>query len=181
MVIAFAGRRVDAPNATPARFPPANVSAVRDRIRALLAELVATALVASAACGADLLALDVARELGLRCAIVLPWEPATFREASVVDRGAEWGAVFDRAVESASDAGDLYTLARAIDDNRALVATNDMILDTAQAVARERDPRDDVVAVVAWDGASRGADDMTDQFLTSARSRGLRVVEVMTT
>ena len=161
MVIAFAGRRVDAPNASPARFPPGNVPAVRDRIRAVLAELMATALVASAACGADLIALDVARELGLRCAIVLPWAAGTFRETSVVDRGAEWGTVFDRVVESASDAGDLYTLGRSIDDDRALVATNDTILDTAQAFARARDPRDDVVAIVAWDGVSRGADDVT--------------------
>jgi hypothetical protein len=112
---------------------------------------------------------------------VLPWRPDEFREASVVDRGAEWGRAFDRVVELAEDAGDLYTLARSVHDEGAFVATNETILDTAQAFARERHPADDVVAVVAWDGASRGSDDVTEQFMMSARGRGLRVVEVMTT
>jgi hypothetical protein len=181
MVIAFAGRRVDPPNASPARFSAVNVPAVRDRIRAVLAELMATALVASAACGADLIALDVARELGIRCAIVLPWDPDRFREVSVVDRGAEWGPVFDRLVGPVADAGDLYTLARSVHDEGAFVATNETVLDTAQAFARGRHPSDDVVAIVAWEGASRGAHDVTEQFMMSARARGMRVVEVMTT
>ena len=181
MVIAFAGRRVDAPNAVPARLSAGNVPAVGDRIRAVLAELVATALVASAACGADLIALDVAREMGIRCAVVLPWDQDRFREGSVVDRGVEWGPIFDRVVGEARHAGDLYNLARPVDDEGAFVATNETILDAAQAIARERHPTDDVVAIVAWDGASRGSGDVTEQFMTAARGRGMRVIEVMTT
>lgn len=181
MVIAFAGRRVDAPNASPARFPAGNVAAVRDRIRGVLADLVATAIVASGACGADLIALGVARELGLRCAIVLPWDVDAFRAASVVDRGAEWGMVFDRVVEGARSGGDLYTLGRPVDDEGAFLATNEAILDVAQALARDRQPTDGVVAVVAWDGAARGADDVTERFMASARKRGIGIVEVGTT
>jgi hypothetical protein len=171
---------VDAPNALPVRFPAANLATVRERIRAVLTEVIATVVVASAACGADLLALDVARELGIRCAIVLPWDRADFREISVVDRGGEWGGMFDRVVNVAGDAGDLYTLGRGVHDARAFIATNDTILDMAQTIAGAVHPTDEVVAMVAWDGGSRGADDVTAQFITSARGRGLRVVEILT-
>ena len=180
MVIAFAGRRVDAPNASPVRFPAGNVAAVRERIRGVLTELAATAIVASAACGADLIALDVARDLGLRCAIVLPWDVDVFREASVVDRGPEWGMVFDRVVAGARGGGDLYTLGRPVDDDGAFLATNEAILGVAQAVAREQEPTDGVVAVVAWDGVARGANDVTERFMAAARGRGIGIVEVGT-
>ena len=72
-VAALAGRRIDAPDAKEARFPPANVARVRERIAAALREHDVVALVASAACGADLIALDEAAKLGIRRRIVLPF------------------------------------------------------------------------------------------------------------
>jgi hypothetical protein len=66
-VIALAGRRIDAPDAETPRFPLAAVPFVREQLDALFADRGATALVCSAACGADLVALDAATELGLRC------------------------------------------------------------------------------------------------------------------
>ena len=61
-VIALAGRRTDAPDAANVRFPPANVDIVKERIRRHLERLTARTLVCSAACGADLVALDAAGE-----------------------------------------------------------------------------------------------------------------------
>ncbi len=58
-VIVEAGRRVDAPGAEVARFPSSNVDEVRQRIQQLLAREKPIAFVSSAACGADLLALDI--------------------------------------------------------------------------------------------------------------------------
>jgi hypothetical protein len=54
-VIALAGRRIDALE---------HVSAVRRRLADLLVQEQATALVCSAACGADLAALEAAEQLG---------------------------------------------------------------------------------------------------------------------
>src|SRR5947209_320182 len=97
MVIALAGRRIDAPNAETPRFPLENREKVGNRIRDFLAEHGATALVCSAACGADLLALEAAEELGLRRRILLPFAPDRFRATSVTDRPGEWGPLFDHA------------------------------------------------------------------------------------
>src|SRR5262245_52110419 len=66
MVVALAGRRIDAPRAAMPRFPLERRSAVRRRIRVQLELLGADVLVSSAACGADLLAQDIAGKLGLR-------------------------------------------------------------------------------------------------------------------
>ena len=66
MVVALAGRRVDAPDVERPRFPLANVEAVKKRLMALLADLNTSVIVCSAACGADLLALEAARRLRFR-------------------------------------------------------------------------------------------------------------------
>ena len=181
MIVAFAGRRVDGPNAETPRFPRANVRVVRDRIRAQLEGHAAAVIVASAACGADLLALDAAGELGVRRVIVLPWDRDRFRAGSVVDRGAEWGTMFDRIVDDVANTGDLHDLGLTSNANDAYLATNEAILDSAQDLARERGDPGDVVALVAWNGQSRGPDDVTEQFLRTAQKRGLEVIEVPTT
>ena len=59
---------------------------MRRRIRALLNASAATILVSSAACGADLIALSEARELGLGLRIILPFARDKFRISSVADR-----------------------------------------------------------------------------------------------
>ena len=109
-VAALAGRRIDAPDAKEARFPLANVARVRERIAAVLRQHQVAALVASAACGADLIALDEAARLGARRRIVLPFPVDKFREKSVTDRPGDWGALYDRLVRDAAQAGDLIVL-----------------------------------------------------------------------
>jgi hypothetical protein len=68
------------------RFPLEAVPTVRRRLADLLAKERAVALVCSAACGADLVALEEAERLGLRRRIVLPFPPERFRKTSVTDR-----------------------------------------------------------------------------------------------
>src|ERR1700684_3534400 len=98
MIIALAGRRIDAADAKQERFPAKNVAMVRERIRLMLQSQRATVVVSSAACGADLLALSEAGSLGLRRRIVLPFEREKFRATSVMDRPGEWGALYDEAL-----------------------------------------------------------------------------------
>src|SRR5688500_16210252 len=111
-VVALAGRRVDADDAAVARFPLARIRVVAGRLRTVFGALHCTTLVCSAANGADLVALYVARERGIRVRIVLPFAVARFRALSVVDRpgGELWGWLFDDLVREARAAGDLVVL-----------------------------------------------------------------------
>jgi hypothetical protein len=79
-VVAFAGRRIDAEGAKAARFPFANVGAVRAAIGASLERIAPYLLIASAACGADLMALQAAASGHIRMRIVLPFPPAALSQ-----------------------------------------------------------------------------------------------------
>jgi hypothetical protein len=178
VVIALAGRRVDALGAKPSRFPPENVDSVRDRILRLFEARNATALVCSGACGADLLALEAAERLQMRRRVILPFSRDTFRRTSVVDRPGDWGTSYDRALDKVEDENDLVVLGRAEQDSEAYVATNYAILDEAVSLARKLDLK--VVAVVVWDRQSRGPDDITEQFLNEAARRDIEALPVPT-
>src|SRR5215470_15484511 len=157
MVIALAGRRVDAPNAKEPRFPSNKLDVVKERLHDLFTGRKATALVCSAACGADLLALQVAGDLGIRRSVVLPYKPDVFRRTSVVDRPGDWGEPYDRIIAQVQKTNNLVILGYAEDDPAAYSATNHAILDHATKIAREA--KLPIAAVVVWDGKSRGKDD----------------------
>lgn len=179
MIIALAGRRVDALDAKPARFPstPENLETVRKRILELLQAKRASALVSSAACGADLLALSAARAVGVRRIIVLPFEREKFRETSVTDRPGEWGSLYDRILDEAQKAGDLQIL-HLKSEEEAYAETNHVIVDEAISLGQKLQVP--VSAVVVWDGKSRGKGDLTEEFGRYARSKKVGVIEVMT-
>jgi hypothetical protein len=83
------------------------VPAVRQRLVDMLAAERAAVLVCSAACGADLVALEAAERLGLRRRIVLPFAAERFRTTSVTDRPGDWGPLFDRMIAAAGAAGEM--------------------------------------------------------------------------
>ena len=177
MIIALAGRRVDAPDAEKGRFPVGNVGLMRTRVRSLLNEGGATAVVSSAACGADLIALSEAGPLGLRRRVILPFDRARFRETSVTDRPGDWGSVYDQVLDAVEAAGDLVVL-KDLSDDEAYPAANHAILDEAFALAKA--VHQPAIAVLIWDGVSRGDNDLTEEFGVEARKRGLSVREVRT-
>jgi hypothetical protein len=183
-VAALSGRRIDPADSTTARFPLENTDAV---FRALLERFKSrgvTVLVSSAACGADLLGLEAARELGLRRVVVLPFSPTKFRQVSVIDRPGgvdRWGPAFDRQLTeiAGKDPRDLIVLATADTSNSsAYSATNERILEKAMEIAKTS--KSEPVAIVVWDGAPRPGDDLTAHFAKSARERGVSVVEIPT-
>jgi hypothetical protein len=49
-----------------------------------------SAVVCAAACGADLLLLDVAGKMHIQQIVLLPSDPETFRKGSVTDRPGDW-------------------------------------------------------------------------------------------
>jgi hypothetical protein len=178
MVIALAGRRVDAAGAAAKRFPAENAESVKQQIRKFLQTHKASALVCAAACGADILALEAAGDLELRRRIVLPFDKATFRETSVVDHGGDWGERYDQIIAEVESRDDLVEFAHDKDDGQTYFTGNLDILDQAQQLARELGTS--LTALVVWNGETRGADDVTGHFEQQAAARGLAVEEILT-
>jgi hypothetical protein len=101
-VVAFAGHMIDAPGRTPPRFPAALAPAVQEALRARLAGMRRPVIYASAACGADLLMIEAAQEVGAEVNVVLPFDRGDFVRTSVAVAGDAWIARFDAALARAS-------------------------------------------------------------------------------
>lgn len=191
MIIALSGRRVDAEDAPVARFPLANQEEVRRRIGAVLDRHHPSAVVASAAAGADLLGQEEATARGIRHRVILPYDAERFRADSVADRPGEWGPRYDRMSQLANARNDLVVHPAPSPDEESADAYRraaDAVLDEALALARaelaaegrEESPAMDVVAVAVWDGVPRGPDDFTAYFISQARARGIVVEQILT-
>jgi hypothetical protein len=178
MIVASAGRRVDAAGADSRRFPPENVPLVREAAASALSRLEATGVVTSAACGADLIVLDAARALAIPASIVLPFGSRSFRQTSVVDRPGDWGSLYDELIAAAETSGSLLTLNFDPHDAQAYMAANRVILERAAAAAAA--PHPSVAARGIWDGRPRGEGDVTMAFRTEAERKGFAVHEIST-
>lgn len=184
MIVAVAGRRIDAPGAQPPRFPLANRSLVRKRIRARLEKLGATTIVSSAACGADLLTLSVARDINIRRLIILPYHEDWFLADSVTDRPGDWKALYYSLIEDARKAGDLVTLEYPRGTDDAFRAANETILSEALRLAGEELPGDPAAALgglIVWEGAPRGPEDVTAHLKARLEAAHAHVLEALTT
>ena len=178
-VVALAGRRIDAKDSDASRFPLSAVDVVKSRLLGLLREQAAVAVVASAACGADLLGLEAALELGLRIRVVLPYPIDVFRASSVTDRPGNWGARYDAVIEAARRDGALVRMdldPEASDDAYA-TATRRILEESTRLVD---DDTSRVVAVAVWEGSPRAGNDLTSRFLDEARRRGITTRSVST-
>lgn len=177
-VIVLAGKRIDAADSETPRFPLDHVDAVKAEIRKLFRRLKAQAVVCSAANGADLLGLDVARELQIPAYVVLPFDREQFRESSVADRPGDWGPLFDDLVGKAEREGHLTVMKPTGDNHDAyLDAVNTMLDMAAKLSSRTVDGQPatspgTVTAVVVWNGESRGSRDVTVYFISEAQKRG---------
>ena len=145
MVIIVAGRRIDAEHVEQERFPLKNADRVAEAVHRQFEVWRPEALVCSAACGADLIALKTAQVLSIRRRIVLPFEPARFRSTSVIDRPAnstwDWGALFDDQIQEAREKSDLLLIPPAADETASYVATNEHIIaEAARLASAQGDP-----------------------------------------
>jgi hypothetical protein len=156
----------------------ANIDSVQSRIRARLEADGVRALVCAAACGADLLALSAASDLGLRRRLVLPFAVELFRTRSVVDRAGPypWGQLYDRFVREARAADDLIVLDLDADDPKVFETANEAILDAALALAAQDE--DESEALVVWDGAQKTGTDYTAHFAREAERRRMTVKDL---
>ena len=176
-VLAVAGRRIDAADASVARFALAQAERVSIELRQLLASSRAVAVVASAANGADLLALQAAGDLGVRRVVVLPCAASAFQASSVTDRPGDWGPLFDRIIDEVRASGSLVELDLG-QDTDAYAKVTDALIARTDEIAEGEGLR--AAAVAVWDGVSRGSDDMTAYFRRLAVDRRFDLHEVRT-
>ncbi|KTW17284.1 hypothetical protein [Sphingomonas sanguinis] len=174
-VACLAGRRVDPEHADKVRFPADSERMVSAALsRTLVAERIRH-LVCSAACGADILALEACAAADVAATIVLPFAAADFRRMSVVDRPGDWGPRFDRVLARARAAGTVIELAPSLRDDSAFERANVEIVSTAADMDSGRR-----LAVIVWDGRKVGEEDVTGHVRDLAAARGFDVVEVST-
>jgi len=174
-VAALAGRRIDAQDAFNLRFPLIEAEYVFHKLLCRFRQERVERLVCSAACGADILALEAARELAIPATVVLPYAPHTFRKISVTDRPGNWGERYDRLVQAARDSDDLIVLGLDTDNEKAFTVTNHRIIQAALTSEFHRK-----LAFVVWEGRTRGGDDSTAEFLNTALSQGFEKKSVLT-
>ncbi len=175
-VCVLAGRRPDPEGADIVRFPLANRDMVAERIEQLFSRNKATTLVASAACGADLIALDVAGRLNLERHIVLPFSIARFRKTSVTDRPGDWGGLYDSIIAETAVDGGLMLLDLPPGSDDAYRLANDAMIDLAAKLANAGDPPR---ICIVWEGSEREGD-ISNQLADSGRARGWTVDELLT-
>lgn len=181
MVVALAGRRIDAPDAGTHRFPFRNINMVKERLRAFFLSSKASVLVCSAACGADLLALDIAGELNLERRILLPFSPGVFEKKSVLDCEGDWQTKFESICNEVGSAGNLTILHLQEDEQNVYERTNIEILNLAESIAGLNDNNNkNIVALAVWEGGSRGPDDATAHLLEEAKKRKIPIAEINT-
>jgi hypothetical protein len=133
--------------------------------------------VCSAACGADLVALEEAGKLGIRRRVVLPFAKERFRQTSVVDRPGNWGEVYDHVIADVETTGDLIVLPRVVgDEEDAYQAANEAIIREAQIIAGSAER----MAVIVWDGNARSKSDATDAFRIRAEEAGFTLSVIPT-
>jgi hypothetical protein len=173
-VAALAGRRIDELDAAEPRFPLANVEIVRADIGDNLARLKVSDLVCSAACGADLIALDLARHMGIRSHIILPYDAQSFYSTSVSDRPGHWAGMYWQAIDAAGSLGRLTILSGTPNQQQSFSAVTAAVLDKALALSKVS------LAISVWDGKSRGPDDASEEFEQWAMKRKLKIVRVDT-
>jgi hypothetical protein len=178
LVAAVAGRLVE-PDRAAARFPASAVPRVAAAVHQLLEQYKPVALVASAARGADLLALTGARELGIRCRVVLPFGIGKFRRLSVGD-DPDWTRRFDAAIQDAASRSDLVILTPAPTHRAAYMTATERILIEARDLAADGSADANVLALVVWDGRESGPNDHTAAFRSLALTSGCIVEEVLT-
>ena len=174
-VAALAGRRIDSKDSGKIRFPLTEAKNVAKKLFQHFQQENVKHLFCSAACGADIIGLEVANELGIPCTIILPFPRNIFKKTSVLDRPGAWGDRFDRLVNAAQENNNLIQLGFDPGDVTAFSKTNSWIL--SNALKSEIHHK---LAFVVWEGKSRGNDDFTYEFFNNARSQGFKTKSILT-
>jgi len=180
MIVALAGRRIDKPGEEAIHFPIKNINAVKGRLRKFFISLKPAALVCSGACGADLLALEVAGELRIVRSMVIPFEPQLFKSKSVEDRQGNWGALFDSMYDQVNKEEKVQVMNYPVNDDDTYRKTNIDILNRAKVLTEKMDAEKNILAIIVWEGRSKDKNDSSAHFKKEAGQRGFKIEEINT-
>ena len=182
MVIALAGRRIDADDASIPRFPAKNIDKIKEKLSQFFIEKNPAWLVCSGACGADLIALEVAEHLQINMKMILPFRAKTFRETSVTDRPGDWGILFDRIYDELKQEKNIIDLGYDKDDDEIYEKANFDILNEADKIYNKTSNpsagNEKKIAIIIWEGKPKDSGDTTDHFRQEAVKRDYEIVEI---
>lgn len=126
----------------------------------------------SAACGADLIALDIAMKNTISWHIILSHHIETFREQSVTDRPGNWGAIFDRIISNTPS--DRLTILpdtpETKDPYKTAVSSIIDIATSYRALSH--------VSIAVWDEKKRGTGDTTAFFVEQSIIHNIEVIHI---
>jgi hypothetical protein len=152
MVVALAGRRIDAENSVEKRFPLSNRKSVEEKLLSFFKTHHVTKLICSGANGSDLIAMKVSTELNIEREMILPFDAGTFRKLSVSDRPGDWIGFFNKCYEDLNKKNCVKILSFNPADESAFDKTSLAILDEAENVGGKQTNGKAVIhAVVVWD------------------------------
>ena len=183
MIVAFAGRRIDAKEAERPVFPLTLADSVKAKLISALRSTNATHVVTSGACGTDLLAMQAAEALQIPKTMILPFKAETFKSTSVTDRPGDWGPIFDKLVAELKHSEHLIELNFDKEDPDVYTKTNFHILDEAQKLAsknnQQNNPGGKLMAMIIWEGKPKSSGDTTYHFMQEAQKRNFIIKEIL--
>ena len=174
-VLVYTGNMIDAPGRPAPRFPAALEPAVREALHASIAAIRPVAAYGSAACGADLLCLELVREMGGETHVVLPFPAPEFRQASVDFAGGDWGTRFERAL-AAADSVTVASDHRASGSSATFEYSNLVV--TGMGILRARLLDGSLRALAAWDPGAAGAAGGAGSLVPLWEARGFAIDRV---
>ena len=161
-VVAFTGHLLDAPGRRSPRFPAEAAPSVRRSIESLLESMGAGIGYSSAACGADVLFLEVLQERGGESNVVLPFDRPDFFAASVAFAGEEWVRRAERVLAK-SVRVDQATRGKYNADDLLFFYANSLII--GKAILRSRFLETEPHLLAVWDGKDNRAVGGTAEFI----------------
>ncbi len=181
-IVVGAGRRIDREGSKTTRFPRENELAVTRVVRSCLMQLRAKHVVSSAACGADMIIVETAHELGIPVVMVLPFPVESFKRYSVADCGGNWAERFDAIIEKQQRLGTVFELGPApnseVGETKGYRATTERLL--VEAHALRAGSQLDIIGLIVWEKQRKSTGDETAALLDSVRRQKWRFVEVDT-
>ncbi|MBD0370938.1 MAG: DUF4071 domain-containing protein [Pyrinomonadaceae bacterium] len=172
-VVIFTGHMIDSPERDRPRFPPELESAVKDAIRERLLKLNAGFGYSSAACGSDILFLEVMNEIGGKTHVVLPYERDQFIEDSV--RGAThkgWKERFE-AVMSRASSVTVASHYKLEGGDASYEYANQLI--HGLAIIKAAQLETEILALAVWDGGEGDGRGGTRSAIDEWQQQGLKI------
>jgi len=170
-VVVFAGHMIDQPGRPKPRFPNYLAPQVYQKIADALARLDARIGVASAACGSDILFLEVMLKREGEINVILPHLKEEFIKSSVsIVPGTDWGPRFEAVLEQATQV--IIASENRASGNAMVYEYANLLLD-GLAILRAKMLDTELIPLVVWDGGAGDGPGGTSSLIQHWRSHGL--------